>query len=44
MASRFRDREIKTRSERIVIKKYANRRLYNKASSSYITLDTCPRW
>ena len=26
-------------SERIVIQKYANRRLYNKATSSYITLD-----
>src|SRR5665213_2141565 len=25
--------------ERIVIQKYANRRLYNKAASSYITLD-----
>ncbi|WP_091742168.1 polyhydroxyalkanoate synthesis repressor PhaR [Phenylobacterium immobile] len=26
-------------SERVVIKKYANRRLYNTASSSYVTLD-----
>jgi polyhydroxyalkanoate synthesis repressor PhaR len=25
--------------ERVVIQKYANRRLYNKATSSYITLD-----
>src|SRR6202008_3181494 len=25
--------------ERIIIQKYANRRLYNKATSSYITLD-----
>ena len=24
---------------RVVIKKYANRRLYNTASSSYVTLD-----
>ena len=24
--------------ERVVIKKYANRRLYNTASSSYVTL------
>jgi polyhydroxyalkanoate synthesis repressor PhaR len=27
------------KSERIVIQKYANRRLYNKATSTYITLD-----
>jgi polyhydroxyalkanoate synthesis repressor PhaR len=27
------------RTERVVIQKYANRRLYNKATSSYITLD-----
>ena len=27
------------RAERVVIQKYANRRLYNKATSSYITLD-----
>src|SRR5689334_13783440 len=26
-------------SERVVIKKYANRRLYNTASSSYVTLE-----
>ena len=25
--------------ERVVIKKYANRRLYNTASSSYVTLE-----
>jgi polyhydroxyalkanoate synthesis repressor PhaR len=29
--------------ERIVIQKYANRRLYNKATSSYITLDDLSR-
>lgn len=29
-----------TSSEPIVIKKYANRRLYNTATSSYVTLDT----
>lgn len=29
--------------ERIVIQKYANRRLYNKATSSYITLDDLAR-
>jgi len=28
-----------TRSEPVVIKKYANRRLYNTAASSYVTLD-----
>jgi polyhydroxyalkanoate synthesis repressor PhaR len=28
-----------TRAETVVIKKYANRRLYNTASSSYVTLD-----
>ncbi len=28
-----------TSGERVVIKKYANRRLYNTASSSYVTLD-----
>ena len=28
-----------TRGERVIIQKYANRRLYNKATSSYITLD-----
>jgi polyhydroxyalkanoate synthesis repressor PhaR len=28
-----------TRGERVVIQKYANRRLYNKATISYITLD-----
>jgi polyhydroxyalkanoate synthesis repressor PhaR len=27
------------KSEKVVIQKYANRRLYNKATSSYITLD-----
>src|SRR3954466_15971168 len=27
------------KSDRIVIQKYANRRLYNKATSTYITLD-----
>jgi len=25
--------------EKVIIQKYANRRLYNKATSSYITLD-----
>jgi polyhydroxyalkanoate synthesis repressor PhaR len=29
----------KPQGERVVIKKYANRRLYNTASSSYVTLD-----
>jgi polyhydroxyalkanoate synthesis repressor PhaR len=29
----------KTSAEKIVIKKYANRRLYNTAKSSYVTLD-----
>lgn len=29
----------KTQDERIVIKKYANRRLYNTGSSSYVTLE-----
>ena len=29
----------KTANDRVVIKKYANRRLYNTASSSYVTLD-----
>jgi polyhydroxyalkanoate synthesis repressor PhaR len=29
----------KTNGDRVVIKKYANRRLYNTASSSYVTLD-----
>jgi polyhydroxyalkanoate synthesis repressor PhaR len=29
--------------ERIIIQKYANRRLYNKATSSYITLDDLSR-
>jgi polyhydroxyalkanoate synthesis repressor PhaR len=29
----------KTGDERVVIKKYANRRLYNTASSSYVTLE-----
>jgi polyhydroxyalkanoate synthesis repressor PhaR len=29
----------KTADERVVIQKYANRRLYNKATSTYITLD-----
>ena len=28
-----------SRGERVIIQKYANRRLYNKATSSYITLD-----
>jgi polyhydroxyalkanoate synthesis repressor PhaR len=28
-----------TRSQRVTIKKYANRRLYNTASSAYVTLD-----
>jgi polyhydroxyalkanoate synthesis repressor PhaR len=28
-----------TRGERVIIQKYANRRLYNKATSSYITLE-----
>ncbi len=28
-----------TKDERVVIKKYANRRLYNTAASSYVTLD-----
>ena len=31
--------EKKTDAEKIVIKKYANRRLYNTAKSSYVTLD-----
>ena len=31
--------EGKTDAERVVIQKYANRRLYNKATSTYITLD-----
>ncbi len=30
----------KSGNERVVIKKYANRRLYNTASSSYVTLET----
>jgi polyhydroxyalkanoate synthesis repressor PhaR len=30
-------------SEKIIIQKYANRRLYNKATSSYITLDDLSR-
>ena len=29
----------KTAPEKVVIQKYANRRLYNKATSTYITLD-----
>jgi polyhydroxyalkanoate synthesis repressor PhaR len=29
----------KTQSEPVIIKKYANRRLYNTAASSYVTLD-----
>src|ERR1700744_2455317 len=29
----------KSGDERVIIKKYANRRLYNTASSSYVTLD-----
>src|SRR4051795_11317698 len=29
--------------ERIIIQKYANRRLYNKATSSYITLEDLSR-
>jgi len=29
----------KTASQRVIIKKYANRRLYNTASSSYVTLE-----
>ena len=29
----------RTDGERVIIQKYANRRLYNKATSSYITLD-----
>jgi polyhydroxyalkanoate synthesis repressor PhaR len=33
------DREPKRAGERVTIQKYANRRLYNKATSSYITLD-----
>ncbi len=28
-----------SRAERVIIQKYANRRLYNKSTSSYITLD-----
>jgi len=28
----------------VVIKKYANRRLYNTASSSYVTLEHLSRW
>ena len=28
----------------VVVKKYANRRLYNTESSSYITLDTLADW
>ena len=36
--------ETKTRAkraegDRVIIKKYANRRLYNTATSSYVTLD-----
>jgi len=33
------DSAAKPEGERVVIKKYANRRLYNTASSSYVTLD-----
>jgi len=33
------DNGAKPGAERVVIKKYANRRLYNTASSSYVTLD-----
>jgi len=33
------DRADKQGGERVVIKKYANRRLYNTASSSYVTLE-----
>jgi polyhydroxyalkanoate synthesis repressor PhaR len=29
----------KEKGDRVVIQKYANRRLYNKATSTYITLD-----
>src|ERR1700754_2714646 len=39
MASDSETGKTKARSERIVIQKYANRRLYNKATSSYITLE-----
>ena len=39
MASDSETGKSKARGERIVIQKYANRRLYNKATSSYITLE-----
>ncbi len=37
--SETRTRAKKGEGERVVIKKYANRRLYNTATSSYVTLD-----
>ena len=33
------DRANRKDNERVTIKKYANRRLYNTATSSYVTLD-----
>lgn len=33
------DAQARTAADRVVIQKYANRRLYNKATSSYITLE-----
>ncbi|MGZ3272699.1 MAG: polyhydroxyalkanoate synthesis repressor PhaR [Caulobacteraceae bacterium] len=38
-ASNTKSESGKTGDERVVIKKYANRRLYNTASSSYVTLE-----
>lgn len=38
-ASETKSGNSKAAGERVVIKKYANRRLYNTASSSYVTLD-----
>ena len=39
MARKSNDKSPEVEGDTIVIKKYANRRLYNTASSSYITLD-----
>jgi len=39
MANETENAEPRQSGERVVIQKYANRRLYNKATSSYITLD-----
>jgi polyhydroxyalkanoate synthesis repressor PhaR len=39
MASEHDTARASSRGERVIIQKYANRRLYNKATSSYITLD-----